>query len=106
MEISFKYQNKIYTTPDINKKLKRMKLSLEDVEIVEIPKKEELESTYEERRYFKDLVGNIFCFSMEKPISEIFKSLLWNPVDRTGVKKITKEYLETLIPCDKDGNLI
>lgn len=81
-----------------------MKLSLEDVEIIEIPKKEELESTLEERRYFKDQKGSIYCFSKEQPIDKIFKSLLWNPVDRTGIKKISKEYLETLRPCDKNGN--
>lgn len=34
MEITFKYKNKIISTPNLEKKLKRMKLSLEDIEII------------------------------------------------------------------------
>lgn len=32
--IYFKYQNKVYETPNLEKKLKRMKLHLEDVELI------------------------------------------------------------------------
>lgn len=38
MEVTFKYKNKIITTPNLEKKLKRMKISLEDIEIIETPK--------------------------------------------------------------------
>ena len=41
MDITFKYNNKIITTPNLEKKLKRMKLSLEDIEIIETPIKRE-----------------------------------------------------------------
>ena len=43
MEITFKYNEKIITTPNLEKKLKRMKLSLEDIEI--IPTKRENNSS-------------------------------------------------------------
>lgn len=40
MEVTFKYNNKIITTPNLEKKLKRMKLQLSDIEIIETPIKE------------------------------------------------------------------
>ena len=43
MEITFKYNGKIITTPNLEKKLKRMKISLEDIEI--IPTKRENNSS-------------------------------------------------------------
>ena len=41
MDITFKYKNKIITTPNLEKKLKRMKLSINDIEIIETPLKKE-----------------------------------------------------------------
>lgn len=35
MDITFKYNNKIITTPNLEKKLKRMKISIDDIEIIE-----------------------------------------------------------------------
>ena len=35
MEVTFKYDGKIITTPNLEKKLKRMKLQLSDIEIIE-----------------------------------------------------------------------
>lgn len=46
MEITFKYNGKIITTPNLEKKLKRMKISLEDIEI--IPTKRENNSSENE----------------------------------------------------------
>lgn len=59
METTFKYQNKIITTPNLEKKLKRMKISIEDIEIIETPsvKKEEsndLIYPLEWYRYYKN----------------------------------------------------
>ncbi len=33
----FKYKNKVYIVPNLEKKLKRMKLSLEDIEVIDKP---------------------------------------------------------------------
>lgn len=41
MDITFKYQDKIITTPNLEKKLKRMKLQLSDIEIIETPNEKE-----------------------------------------------------------------
>lgn len=35
MDITFKYNNKIITTPNLEKKLKKMKISIDDIEIIE-----------------------------------------------------------------------
>lgn len=37
MDTTFKYKNQIITTPNLEKKLKRMKLTLSDIEIIETP---------------------------------------------------------------------
>ena len=37
VEKYFKYQDKIYKTSNLDKKLKRMKLSLEDIELIDKP---------------------------------------------------------------------
>ena len=41
MDITFKYNNKIITTPNLEKKLKRMKISIDDIEIIEAPIKKQ-----------------------------------------------------------------
>ena len=52
MEITFKYNGKIITTPNLEKKLKRMKISIDDIEIIPIVKKEPKDEGIED--YMKD----------------------------------------------------
>ena len=52
MDITFKYNGKIITTPNLEKKLKRMKLQLSDIEIIEIKKEEPSNNGIED--YIKD----------------------------------------------------
>ena len=65
MDITFKYKDKIITTPNLEKKLKRMKISLEDIEIINsLEKKKEESSKWEfegikEWRYYKHLDSDI-----------------------------------------------
>ena len=57
METIFKYNNKIITTPNLEKKLKRMKISIDDIEIIETPiKKKSSESGIEDYMLDKELV--------------------------------------------------
>ena len=54
METTFKYQNKIITTPNLEKKLKRMKISINDIELIEdttSSKKEEVTYLYQPEQY-------------------------------------------------------
>jgi len=53
--VTFKYKDRIITTPDLEKKLKRMKLQLSDIEIIDTPiKKEEEDSGLDE--WYKEQV--------------------------------------------------
>ena len=52
MEITFKYNGKVITTPNLEKKLKRMKIQLSDIEIIESPIKKPSNDGIED--YMKD----------------------------------------------------
>lgn len=108
MEITFKYNGKIITTPNLEKKLKRMKISKEDIEIIDdIPKEEVIEEVEEvEEESDKEMVivrstrnKNVqhVCYvkkGTRPPFEELFKNHIWNPP--YGVRDITYDYLKTL----------
>lgn len=108
METTFKYKGTIITTPNLEKKLKRMKLSIDDIEIIDNPIKKEKSSELED--YMKDVTKVIVrsniddirrvCFikkNKSRPtMRELFKNHIWNPTTKTGIKEITEEYLMTL----------
>lgn len=107
METTFKYQGKIITTPNLEKKLKRMKISINDIEIIDNPiKKKEPKSGIEDYMLNKRQVivrsteDNIrrVCYIDKSlpPISELFKNHIWNPETKTGVKGMTREFLMTM----------
>lgn len=110
METTFKYNNKIITTPNLEKKLKRMKLSIDDIEIIDNPIKKEKSPNNELEDYMKDKVQVIVRSNMDdirrvcfikvgesRPtMRELFKNHIWNPTTKTGIKEITEEYLMTL----------
>lgn len=53
MEITFKYKDKIISTPNLEKKLKRMKISIDDIEIMEeIPKQIDQDEFEEKDLYY------------------------------------------------------
>ena len=104
--ITFKYQGKIITTPNLDKKLKRMKLSLDDIEIIDNPivKKKE-ESGIEdymldkEQIIIKSKLDDLqrVCYvpkGTRPPINELLKKQIWNPITKTGV--YTQEFLESM----------
>lgn len=97
MEVTFKYQNKIISTPNLEKKLKRMKISIDDIEIIDKPiviKKEEneLDDFYKDKekvviRSTQDDIRRI-CFvpkGTRPSIKDILKNQIWNPETRTGI---------------------
>lgn len=110
METTFKYKGTIITTPNLEKKLKRMKLSIDDIEIIDNPFKKEKSPSNELEDYMKDVIKVIVrsniddirrvCFiKKDKPrptMRELFKNHIWNPTTKTGIKEITEEYLMTL----------
>lgn len=107
METTFKYKGKIITTPNLEKKLKKMKISINDVEIIDNPiKKKKLPEGIEDYmlnkkqmivRSTKDNIRRI-CF-VDEPlpsISKLFKDQIWNPETKTGIKYLTKDFLMTM----------
>ena len=108
MDITFKYNNKIITTPNLEKKLKRMKISIDDIEIIENPLKKEKPSNNGIEDYMLDKEQVIVCSTEDNirrvcyvdkdkelpTIRELFKNHIWN--GKTGVKEITEEFLMTM----------
>lgn len=107
MEVTFKYKGKIITTPNLEKKLKRMKISIDDIEIIDTPiKKKEVDSGLEDYmlnkkqvivRSTQDNIRRICYVDKNKSLptmSELFKNQIWN--GKTGIKELTREYLMTM----------
>ena len=105
MEITFKYKGKIITTPNLEKKLKRMKISMEDIEIIENTKIEKIEIEQEEEDKEQVIVRSTLdnirrvCYVKKgnRPsIEELFKNNMWNPITKTGIKEYTPEFIKTM----------
>ena len=110
METTFKYKGTIITTPNLEKKLKRMKLSIDDIEIIDNPIKKEKSPSNELEDYMKDVIKvivrsniddirRVCLIKKDEPrptMRELFKNHIWNPTTKTGIKEITEEYLMTL----------
>lgn len=105
--MTFKYQGKIITTPNLEKKLKRMKISINDIEIIEEPlvqKKQEDEDELMKDKRMVIVRSNIddirrVCYipmDYRPTMRELFKNHIWNPKTKTGIREITEEYLMTL----------
>ena len=86
METTFKYQGKIITTPNLEKKLKRMRISIDDIEIIDTIKKEKIvENGVEDYmlnkqqvivRSTEDNIRRVCYIDKDKPlpsIKELFK---------------------------------
>lgn len=107
METTFKYKGQIISTPNLEKKLKRMKITLDDIEIIEVPKKElkeELQELLDTHRKvcILNTIDNskrIAFVPKDEPNPEIEKLLerfKWNPKTKTGIREITPEYIRTM----------
>jgi len=101
---TFKYNNQIISTPNLEKKLKRMKLSIQDIEILpeEDNKKEEIVDNWQRPLvYLKSTLDNSVytIYSETKPDNpiDLVKHLIWNIHTRTGVEGFTEEYAKTLV---------
>lgn len=104
--VTFKYKDKIISTPNLEKKLKRMKLSLNDIEIIDTPINKK-EKDIEESSKLKKIIIQSSLDKMQyisfvpldfnfPPIEEFIKKDLWNPITKTGIKEFIPEYIKTL----------
>lgn len=107
MEITFKYNGKIISTPNLEKKLKRMKISINDIEILEKIEDVKKEPIITEEPLMRQVIVRStedeirrVCYipkdSGLPPISELFKNHIWNPETKTGIKGLTREFLMTM----------
>ena len=105
--VTFKYKDTIISTPNLEKKLKRMKLSLNDIEIIDTPINKKEEEDIEEPSNLKKIIIQSFLDKMQyisfapidfnyPPIEEFIKKDLWNPITKTGIKDFIPEYVKTL----------
>lgn len=79
MSTTFKYNNKLITTPNLEKKLKQMKITLDDIEIIDIPiKKEDNEP------------NNTVLYYFYNPITKYKQCSIYNTCEE-GYVQITKE---------------
>ena len=108
MEITFKYNGKIISTPNLEKKLKRMKISIDDIEIIQAknePKK--VDNSLED--FMLDKERLIVCSTKDDikrvvyvkkgtrpPFKKLFEKQKWNPISKTGIKGFDDEYFMTM----------
>ena len=109
--MKFKYKNQIIETPNIEKKLKRMGLKIEDVEIIKEEEKVTINEELKSDRplyYFKHPDEDIIHCSIYPDFIERVKKLYnknpkyyWNEETKTGLgRKWTKEYINELKPYE------
>ena len=103
MEVTFKYRDTIISTPNLEKKLKRMGISLDDIEILPNQEKK-LEDNSKEFKTLRlksriDNLTHITYWPLNIPlptIEELVKERgwIWNPETKTGLWN--KDYIDTL----------
>lgn len=100
--MKFKYNGRIYNPSNLEKKLQKMKLTLQDIEILpEEVKIEEPEDNWKRPLLrLKSSLDNYeySIYSEVKPDNptELIKNLIWNADNKTGVRGFTEEYAKTL----------
>jgi hypothetical protein len=106
--ITFKYQGKIISTPNLEKKLKRMKISIDDIEIIQTKNEVKKEDNSLED-YILDKEKLIVCSTKDNirrvvyvqkgtrpPFKKLFEKTKWNPNTKTGIREFTDEYFMTM----------
>lgn len=109
--MKFKYQGKIYAPSNLEKKLKKMGITMEDIEIIKDEIKEEKEEESKLKKIIvrstKDDLRRIFYIPKDSSIptiKELVKKQMWNPETKTGLREYTEEFLTTLY-YDKENDL-
>lgn len=102
--MKFKYNGRIYNPVNVEKKLKKMGITMEEIEILPDEKKKELPTGVEDYmlnkrqvivRSTEDNIRRICYVGEQLPtIYELFKHHMWN--GKTGIKELTPEFLMTM----------
>lgn len=102
--MKFKYNERIYNPVNLEKKLKKLGITIKDIEILPDEKKKELPTGVEDYmlnkrqvivRSTEDNIRRICYVGEQLPtIYELFKHHMWN--GKTGIKELTPEFLMTM----------
>lgn len=101
MTVTFRYNGKQYTTNNLEKKLTKLGITKDDIELLgNQHKKVEMEEINKRKVIVRSTEDDIrrICF-VDEPlpsISELFKDQIWNPETKTGIKYLTKDFLTTM----------
>lgn len=104
--MKFIYNGRIYNPSNLEKKLKKMGITINDIEIIPEEKKKE-ESGIEDYmldkervivRSTKDEIRRV-CYIQKgtrPPFKKLFEKVMWNPQTKTGIKEMTEDYIKTM----------
>lgn len=104
--MKFEYNGKIYNPSNLEKKLKKLGITINDINIIEETKSSN-ESKLED--YMADLETKIvrsteddirrvvmFKKGTNPSFEFLFRNQIWNPETKTGIKGLTEEFIETM----------
>lgn len=100
------YNGRIYNPSNLEKKLKKMGITINDIEVIPEEKKEENKGIEDymldkERvivRSTKDEIRRV-CYiqkGTKLPFKKLFEKVMWNPQTKTGIKEMTEDYIKTM----------
>jgi len=100
------YNGRIYNPVNVEKKLKKLGITMNDIEIIPEDEKQdnELDDFYKDKekvivRSTEDDIRRVCFVDKNKglpTIYELFKKNIWNPETKTGIKYLTPEFLMTM----------
>ena len=104
--MKFMYNGRIYNPSNLEKKLKKMGITINDIEVIPEEKKKE-ESGIEDYmldkervivRSTEDEIRRV-CYIQKgtrPPFKKLFEKVMWNPQTKTGIKEMTEDYIKTM----------
>lgn len=101
--MKFEYNGRIYSPSNLEKKLQKMGITINDIKIIEDSKKEEIKE-YDDEFETVNLITHLDNLkrvvrvprgTRPNPV-EYLKKYLWDPITKTGIKEYTIEFLQTL----------
>lgn len=103
MTVTFKYNNKQYTTNNLEKKLNKLGISENDIELLGNKYKVvEIEENPDKEQVIvcstKDNIRRV-CYILKgtrPPFKKLFEKQKWNPLFKTGIKELTDDFFKTL----------
>ena len=102
MTITFKYNGKQYTTNNLEKKLNKLGISENDIELLGNKfRVVEMEESDKKRVIVRSTEDNIrrVCYVLKgtrPPFKKLFENQKWNPITKTGIKDMTDDYMKTM----------